>query len=617
MDPEHEQALSLFGEASYLKRVTVTIPPMDEAAQGESVREGQEGAPSWLADLPAFAAGSGDEELDWDAIIAHESDWRTKLGTATRAAIDDFRPHWRVELRRAVQRSLRERTAAPPPKPGSPQGSTLTPDRAAPRAAPRAASQHGPPQQAAMRALTVPSGNGKRREQAPASGQVLEAIKEPQPALAWQEPLYHATHATLEARPSRQENRWEPPPPPSNGAKGRGPMETAPLWRPSLYFSTLSALSQYDRMQKARTAAGDVASRPVQVAVRNEPDGAWLEVLRHSTLAVLDEVAANGSNGAHPNNGHGWVAALREDSDDWLAVIGPALRPGELVRSGVDEEPEVELSTAEASLERELHADTEASLATWHAPEPEAEEPDVAYEESSLVLPDPIPPRRWVQELRAGTRASLLAVPERISVQWVRELRDGTGAALEERTQAEPKSVAERVAGAASGVVQQAKEAVDTIADSSVVQRAKEVAETITESEVAQRAKGVAETIRHKASDTLSSLLHREEEPAPEEQAVSTSTPEPQAPALATPEDDLTVARRAWESGQPKEAFAIYQRLFLEGGVSHGALTEALSAWTSGGDAPGPAFQLLGDLYRRMGRMREAAACYREVINRM
>jgi vacuolar-type H+-ATPase subunit H len=258
-------------------------------------------------------------------------------------------------------------------------------------------------------------------------------------------------------------------------------------------------------------------------------------------------------------------------------------------------------------------------LAGWHVLEPEADEPDVEYEAPSLVLPDPIPPRRWVQELRAGTRASLLAVPERISVKWVRELREGTGAALEERIQAEfeSKSVVERVTGAASGVVQQAKEAVDTIGGSSVAQRAKEVAETITESDAVHRARDIADTIRHKASDTLSSLLHREEEPAPEEQADSASTPEPQAPALVIPDDDLTIARRAWESGQPKEAFAIYQRLFLEGGVPHQSLAEALSAWTSAGHAPGPAFQLLGDLYRRMGRMREAAACYREVINRM
>jgi tetratricopeptide (TPR) repeat protein len=603
MDPEHEQALSLFGETSYLKRMTVTIPVIDEVAPGEPVREGQAGAPSWLADLPAFAAGSGDEELDWDAIIAHETDWRTRLGTATRAAIDDFRPNWRVELRRAVQRSLRERATAPPPKPGSPQGSALAPDRAAPRPAPRAASQHGPPQQAAMRALAAPSSNGRKREQAPASGQILEAIEEPQPALAWQEPLYHATHATLEARPGRRENRWEPPPPPSNGAKGRGPMETAPLWRPSLYFATLSALSQYDRMQKARTAAAQGASRPAGEAERKVPDRAWLEGLRHSTLTVLDEVAADGSNGAHSGNGHGWVAALREDSGDWLAVIGPAPILEEPVRSGLDEEPEVGPQTVEAGGVLELHADTEASLVARHAPEPELHEPNVEYEGPSLVLPDPIPPRRWVQELRAGTRASLLAVPERISVQWVRELREGTGAVLEERTQAESesKSVTERITGAASGVVQHAKEAVDTIADSSV----------------AQRAKDIADTIRHKASDTLSSLLHQEEEPAPEEQADSASTLEPEAPALVMPEDDLTVARRAWESGQPKEAFAIYQRLFLEGGVPHQSLAEALSAWTSGGDAPGPAFQLLGDLYRRMGKMREAAACYREVINRM
>ena len=40
--------------------------------------------PEWLADLSLFANPEPPKDVDWDAIIAYESDWRTHLAKATR-----------------------------------------------------------------------------------------------------------------------------------------------------------------------------------------------------------------------------------------------------------------------------------------------------------------------------------------------------------------------------------------------------------------------------------------------------------------------------------------------------------------------------------------------------
>lgn len=583
LDPEHEQALSLFGETSYLKMVRVTLPAMEPDAR--TVRpEGQaEPAPLWLADLPLFAAQPEEQELDWDAIIAYQSDWRTQLAEGTRDAIDDFKPNWRIELRRVTQHQLAERPTNPPAAP--------TPVRP-PRPAPRGPSQPSPATgwQQSLRAaadavLPKPSGNGKHRGQPSASLLHEEWAEERQPVLAGNQALYAtATPARAETRPVQRGSRWDPPP--TNGA-ARHPMETAPLWRPSLYFATLSALSQYDRARLARPASPKPkASAPVLWQTAPTPQSFAPVPLQRPLLQVYQPPSTSPLV---------WMRPLRAATDTELAHWTPPLPAKEWVQA--------------------LHTNTASSLALWQPPTvPSAQE-------AALLAPE----------------------PDASSASWLGPLRDATEAALREQpTGDEPSGIIARVAEAASNATSQAREIADTLTETAIVQRAKEMADTLvssdplhrakdvadalSESEVVHRAKDMADTILQKASDTLSSFLHRDE-PTPEAQAEPATdiqpaepAPEPieaEAQAPEPPAGDLARARAAWQGIQPKEAFTIYQGLFTEKDVPDQALIDALTEWTATPDAPASAFHLLGDLHRRQGRMQQAAACYREAINRM
>lgn len=79
----------------------------------------------------------------------------------------------------------------------------------------------------------------------------------------------------------------------------------------------------------------------------------------------------------------------------------------------------------------------------------------------------------------------------------------------------------------------------------------------------------------------------------------------------------LQSARHLWQSGDVKQAVGQYQMLFYEESVADDELSEALAEWVGTDSAPALIYQLLGDVYRRMGRMQEAVVHYREAINRM
>lgn len=79
----------------------------------------------------------------------------------------------------------------------------------------------------------------------------------------------------------------------------------------------------------------------------------------------------------------------------------------------------------------------------------------------------------------------------------------------------------------------------------------------------------------------------------------------------------LQEARQSWHAGEVKQAVGQYQMLFYEESVADDELSAALAEWVSTDSAPALVYQLLGDVYRRMGRTQEAVAHYREAINRM
>jgi tetratricopeptide (TPR) repeat protein len=104
LDPENELASHLFGSTSYLRPRRVSITRLDEEAAGMAV----EALPEWLEDLSLFTMpGLGDEDIDWDSLLAHESDWRTRLASATRDELERFRADWRTDLRRATRVAVR------------------------------------------------------------------------------------------------------------------------------------------------------------------------------------------------------------------------------------------------------------------------------------------------------------------------------------------------------------------------------------------------------------------------------------------------------------------------------------------------------------------------------
>lgn len=78
----------------------------------------------------------------------------------------------------------------------------------------------------------------------------------------------------------------------------------------------------------------------------------------------------------------------------------------------------------------------------------------------------------------------------------------------------------------------------------------------------------------------------------------------------------LLLADRLREAGQEHTALALYQAIF-EAAALDDPLTERLVAWTEGGDAGPKVHQLLGDIYRRHRRLREAVDQYRAAINKM
>jgi hypothetical protein len=70
-------------------------------------------------------------------------------------------------------------------------------------------------------------------------------------------------------------------------------------------------------------------------------------------------------------------------------------------------------------------------------------------------------------------------------------------------------------------------------------------------------------------------------------------------------------------AGRRRDAYEIYHRLYLSGGTDVPLLASVVEEWAATEDAPALTYQLLGDLYRRMGRMEEALDLYKEAYRRL
>ncbi len=115
------------------------------------------------------------------------------------------------------------------------------------------------------------------------------------------------------------------------------------------------------------------------------------------------------------------------------------------------------------------------------------------------------------------------------------------------------------------------------------------------------------------AEDREADVAFETVEPTTETDDTSTAV-EIAEPVALTP---LQAAQYSWQNGEVKQAVGQYQMLFYEESVPDEELSTALAEWVATDTAPALIYQLLGDVYRRMGRMQDAVAHYREAINRM
>ncbi len=106
------------------------------------------------------------------------------------------------------------------------------------------------------------------------------------------------------------------------------------------------------------------------------------------------------------------------------------------------------------------------------------------------------------------------------------------------------------------------------------------------------------------------------EEPTPEA-VTPAEEPEAATPAAAEPEtDELARATALARAGDEAGALALFTAIFEAGGRDE-ALAEALAEWVTAGTTGPQPHQLLGDVYRRLGRLREALEQYRLALQKL
>lgn len=577
LDPENDVAVALFGETSYLRPLRVPFGTHEE--EPSAPRTDEQRLPEWLADLSLFSSVEPEQEgMDWHAIIAYETDWRTLLASATRDVLAEFAPDWRVELRRATLVSLRER------------GEEIIP---------------------------------------PARRSVPPPVPAAPVAPAWQTTLLAATHTALTA--------YRPPAPEP---------QTAP-WLGSLHAATKLAVAAYqppresalpmilvDEWTHTLSEATRTALAEERVSTPVMP--AWVEGLREASDA-LEAAPAEIAELPAP----AWVALLREESTPLLVPVEEPVARTERIGTGTlrlgirwREQLRVETELALGAARREGLTAEAIGVSVEEVPEGATEVIEWAQElvetlksHAGEVLVAVVAHQErdstelvWVAPLREATLSSLATVPAELLHRhagldgelpegWVASLRTETQGQLPTLGSNGHPTLREPVGDGASGPLTSLPSFGSGAGEDELAQEADAFWNTVTEDEVLGRTEAPV-------------AMHDEAEVAPVETppafAVEEMSPEEESAATTpTIEQELALARAAWGTGQTKDAFGIYQRLFFESEEHDAPLSESLAAWTEAGSAPSLAYQLLGDLYRRMGRMQDAIAQYREAINHM
>ncbi len=581
LDPENDLAVRMFGPSGHLqaRRVLVAIG-MEEAGEPDGgVTRGDAGASDWLMGLSHATRTALDTlALPWQAALRRAT--LTALPTAQPEAVEAPQGMaWHAALHQATIHELGafleargvDREAIPADaepandevaEPGQPWGAT---DSALATPSPL-------PSEAAL----VPAGprSSPWAERLLAETETFLATwqpaaptpaAEPAPALYdWRGALYAETTSAL-ATPAA------PAPSQANGAG----------WKARLRGESVQALSA---LPTPATATDAATSAPLPAAGSTAAPG-WIAYLRESTDEGLASAADTGpkSDGGASEAPPSWVAALRDattaaldegEGDDRTLADRLVGGVGGILHQ-VHEVADTLRRKATDSLSSLFESDDHATGSP-----PPADETDALAEQAEAF---------WDGE----TEVAGEQLEQEAEAFWTDPLGKPP---TRPRRRTPPIAWEQTVAEMSREWAESAPETEPLLTDDPLLQpeeaSSAEPSSSLAEADGQAAESSVTDTTMAKGADSADSLP-------------------------AVPLSEMERAHQAWQAGNSREAYSIYQTLYLAGGAPAAELSVELEAWTRTGRAPALAHQLLADLYRRMGRMQEAVAQYREAINRM
>ena len=440
-------------------------------------------------------------------------------------------------------------------------------------------------------------------------------------------------------------------------------LSTLPEWLIALRAETEGVVEAWEAALRLAEAEAE-APTPEPIAPE-APAADWRADLRETTEALLAEVPAPAEPTADveappaeaptlepvapETPAADWRAALRETTEALLAEAPAPAEPTADVEAPPVEAPTPEPIAPEAPAadwRAELRETTEALLAEVPAPAEPTADVEAPPAEAPTPTPEPVAPEApaadWRAELRETTEALLAeapapveptadveappaeaptptpepVAPEAPAADWRAELRETTEALLTEApASAEPTADVEAPPAEAPTPEAVAPEAPAEEAETPAVVEEEPGLEDVPPIE-----EELAEERGH--TDWLGDL--REPPSAPIEGEEESATPAVEAAEAesmtwaieGTFSPELMEALHLAQQGKEREALRLFQRIYQEGGQDE-ALAEALLLWVNTGKTGAQPHQLLGDVYRRLGRLREAADQYREAIRKI
>ncbi|MGH2541408.1 MAG: tetratricopeptide repeat protein [Ardenticatenaceae bacterium] len=384
-------------------------------------------------------------------------------------------------------------------------------------------------------------------------------------------------------------------------------IEDEGAWRSALESATYAALAAFKPDWRAGLLQATNPVLAAWVAPRATRRPRWRRALHTATVdALIGEVAWRAKEAVSAD---AWHPPLRTATEH---ALGHYLAARSTPHAAVPGEPVVPVAPSYAGWLSTLRA---ATLTTLSQPTPVSRQ---QARPAQIMPPWALSLRQQTQQVLAATVSQPAAWFDAGAI-WVSPLHEATTDAL---TAAAPLAEIYEEPAPAPVWATRLKGATDEALAMPALEAAEpgEARPTLSErlakgaGELLHQVQEVADAIREKAADALAPA-----QPAVEPVAEA-AEPAP-ATMIQTSEmalgDELTRARRAWMGGQNREAFQIFHRLYLTGGTDLTTLSHAIQAWTATDSAPALTYHLLGDLYRRMGRMEDALAQYREAINRI